>query len=210
MTEEPAAMDAASDALSTVEFTVNQSVAAFSVRMQTYVAQNPNHELGLNYRWLAVGAYVIDDARPPRILLIQRAESDSMPGRWEVPGGSVDDEDATVLHGVARELFEEAGLRATEIGPRIGDDHVFMTRSGKLVCKFGFLVETKKGSDGKMHVKLDPNEHQNNLWVTEEEIRAYKTANVDLEFTNETQRQSILLAFESRKSLHRHAELQEV
>ncbi len=47
-----------------------------------------------------------------RILLLQRAPTDSMPLRWEIPGGACDLEDESLLHAAARELREEAGLRA--------------------------------------------------------------------------------------------------
>jgi 8-oxo-dGTP pyrophosphatase MutT (NUDIX family) len=43
-------------------------------------------------------------------LLVQRAPHDSMPLKCEVPGGAVDLENDTILHGAARELWEEAEL----------------------------------------------------------------------------------------------------
>ena len=43
-----------------------------------------------------------------------------MSNRWEVPGGAVDLEDETILHGVAREAWEESGLKVTAIGPQVG------------------------------------------------------------------------------------------
>jgi 8-oxo-dGTP pyrophosphatase MutT (NUDIX family) len=50
-----------------------------------------------------------------RLLLMQRAASDSLPLLWEVPGGALDPEDPTVLHGAARELWEEAGLATKKV-----------------------------------------------------------------------------------------------
>lgn len=52
-----------------------------------------------------------DDA----ILLLRRSASDTMPLRWEIPGGTVDTQDPSLLHGLTRELYEEAGLRATKV-----------------------------------------------------------------------------------------------
>ncbi|KAK0717544.1 NUDIX hydrolase domain-like protein [Lasiosphaeria miniovina] len=64
-----------------------------------------------------------DSPRPksetPRVLLVQRAAHDTMPLRWETPGGGCDDDDTSILHSCARELFEEAGLRATAVGPLV-------------------------------------------------------------------------------------------
>lgn len=64
-----------------------------------------------------------DSPRPksktPRVLLVQRAAHDSMPLRWETPGGGCDDDDTSILHSCARELFEESGLRATTVGPLV-------------------------------------------------------------------------------------------
>ena len=194
-------MSALDGSIPNFEFTIDPTIASFSIPVQTYLTEHRNEKLGQKYYFLAASAYVIDSSTPPRILLIQRATSDSMPGRWEVPGGACDDEDATVLHSVARELWEEAGLIATKIGPEIGDGHVVLTRSGRMVCKFGFLVEPQKVDAGALHVKLDPREHQNHVWATEEEVRAYRAGGTALEFTHEEQKQAILRAFEIGRRL---------
>ena len=47
----------------------------------------------------------------------------------------------------------------------------FVTRSGKQICKFNFLVEVEKSADGRLEVKLDPSEHQRYVWASEEEVR---------------------------------------
>jgi 8-oxo-dGTP pyrophosphatase MutT (NUDIX family) len=39
-----------------------------------------------------------------------------MPGRQEIPGGGVDDDDESILHAVERELWEEAALTAFSMG----------------------------------------------------------------------------------------------
>ncbi|KXJ87938.1 hypothetical protein Micbo1qcDRAFT_215248 [Microdochium bolleyi] len=152
---------------------------------------------------------------PPRVLLVQRAPHDSMPLKWEVPGGGCDEDDPSILHSCARELLEEAGLRATAVGPLIrcpassaarkeeknktttttfsdaagpreGEgwepawgEHMggqfFFSRSGKLVCKFQFVVEVERRTptgSGAPEVRLDPNEHFAYVWATEAEVRA--------------------------------------
>ena len=162
---------------------------------------------------------------PPRVLLIQRAESESMRLLWETPGGGCDDDDPTVLHSCVRELHEESGLEATSVGPlvrcpdaptvvmnnleqtgayqnqpprsgyRMGG-HFFYTRRGRLVCKFYFVVETAATSGTVL--KLDPKEHASYVWATEEEVRNGQTAGeqeVRLDFTTEEQRHVVLEAF---------------
>ena len=68
-----------------------------------------------------------------------------MPNRWEVLGGGCGDEDESILHGVARELWEEAGFKATCINALVGDPHFFIGRSGKRICKFHFMAQAETG-----------------------------------------------------------------
>jgi 8-oxo-dGTP pyrophosphatase MutT (NUDIX family) len=44
-----------------------------------------------------------------RVLLVRRAAWDTLPGRWELPGGKVD-RGEPVLEALAREVGEETGL----------------------------------------------------------------------------------------------------
>ncbi len=146
----------------------------------------------------SAGAGARHATTPPRVLLVQRAAHDSTPLRWETPGGGCDDDDASVLHSCARELFEEAGLHATTLGPvvRVGSvsdspegggrggasaeeqghewrgamgAQFFRTRRGKLVCKFYFVAGVPEERTGE--VVVDPKEHAGYVWATEEEVR---------------------------------------
>ncbi|KAH7311429.1 NUDIX hydrolase domain-like protein [Stachybotrys elegans] len=140
-------------------------------------------------------------ATPPRVLLVQRAAHDSMPLRWETPGGGCDDDDVSILHSCARELFEEAGLQPITLGPlvRVGSvsdalgGQFFHTRRGKLVCKFYFVagVPQERTAD----VVVDPEEHAGYVWATEHEVRHKKVRGLDLEFTTQAQWEVILTAF---------------
>jgi 8-oxo-dGTP pyrophosphatase MutT (NUDIX family) len=47
------------------------------------------------------------------VLLVRRAAWDSLPGRWELPGGKID-RGERVLQGLAREVEEETGLMLTD------------------------------------------------------------------------------------------------
>ncbi|KAH8653708.1 NUDIX hydrolase domain-like protein [Xylariales sp. PMI_506] len=138
----------------------------------------------------------------PRLLLIQRAPHDSMPLCWEIPGGAVDDEDETVLHGAARELREEAGLRAARMVAELGPLTAFRTRSGLRVVRASFLVEVEAEAGGlEGMVKLDPNEHTAYVWVTEAEARAKKIGDLELVYTSQDQEDVIFKAFSAWKDI---------
>lgn len=44
-----------------------------------------------------------------KLLIVRRAQHDSMPGYWELPGGSLG-VDESILQGVTREVLEEVGV----------------------------------------------------------------------------------------------------
>jgi len=100
---------------------------------------------------------------------------------------------------VARELWEEAALTAVSIGPLVGSPQRFTSRKGKEVCKFNFLVGTESATSGKegkgMDVKLDPKEHQNFVWASEEEVKAGKVGELEIEFTMKDLEATVLEAF---------------
>jgi 8-oxo-dGTP pyrophosphatase MutT (NUDIX family) len=181
-------------------FTAHPSTSSFAVPCETYLSTHPDEKF--KYKFIATGALVFDTSTPERILLIQRTAHDSMPSLWEIPGGGCDKEDPSILHGAVRELWEEAGLTAASIGPQVGDGYFFISRGGKLVCKFNFLVDAEKGAGGKLDVKLDPSEHQNYVWATEEEVKVRKVGDVELKFTTREQEAVVLEAFKARGEMN--------
>jgi hypothetical protein len=50
-----------------------------------------------------------------------------------------------------------------------------------------------------MDVKLDPKEHQSFVWASEEEARARKVGNLEIEFTMKDLEETVLEAFSIRK-----------
>ena len=202
-----------------IPFRVHPSVQDFLLSPTAYISRHFTREIPHHHHptFLATGAIVFDRASPPRVLLVQRAPSDSMPLLWETPGGGCDDGDTSILHACVRELKEEAGLDATSIGPFVrcpaakGSDsesgtewaekfgcHCFFSRKGKLIYKFSFMVEVRQ----PVEVVLDPAEHVAYLWATEEEVRNNEMKSedgkevIDLKFTIEEQRKVVLEAFE--------------
>ncbi|KAL4806808.1 NUDIX hydrolase domain-like protein [Aspergillus unguis] len=127
-----------------------------------------------------------------RILLLQRSFEDSYGGAWEGPGGSCDPEDESLLDGVAREVLEESGLhvsRFVELAEKREWAKVWPSRVDQVV-KYTFIVEVhearsalkeEKDEDGlpadknerkwEETVKLDPAEHRDFAWATEDEVR---------------------------------------
>ncbi|KAH6839416.1 hypothetical protein B0I37DRAFT_332097 [Chaetomium sp. MPI-CAGE-AT-0009] len=145
-------------------FTHQPAVSNLNITPRAFVSAQPLISS------VATGALVFSKATAEdRVLLIQRAASDSMPLLWEVPGGACDWEDESVLHGLARELWEETGLRLRNVVRRVGKDDGFLTRAGLAVAKVTFEVEVETpkptesegGSEKEAvpEVSLDPNEH---------------------------------------------------
>lgn len=224
-------------------FTSHPSAQAFKLSPRDFLSRHfdvSNKTRPPVPKFLATGAIVFDHKpvpttldgshpvsdHPPRVLLIQRAGHDSMPLKWETPGGGCDDEDPSILYACARELKEEAGLDAVSVGPvvpctststtrisnggpengqpewgeRMGGQF-FLTRRGNLVCKFYFVVEVSQDCVSK--VAMDPNEHAAFVWATEDEVRKKKMDGEDgiqLDFTTRDQYEVILEAFKMWKS----------
>ncbi|KAL6835586.1 NUDIX hydrolase domain-like protein [Trichoderma sp. SZMC 28015] len=181
-----------------LQFTVHPSAAPFRVSQQAYLAAHPDPR----YTYIATGSLVFDTSNKscPRLLLLQRATHDSMPNKWEVPGGGCDDDDESILYAAARELWEEAGLKAVHLGAPVGRPYFLQSRSGKKVCKFVFPVQAETNSEGRMDVTLDPREHQSFTWASEEEVKAKRIKDTELEFTHKDLECIVLAAFSQFKT----------
>ena len=86
----------------------------------------------------------------PRLLLVQRAETDSYPGHWELPGGSWDVSDKVLQDSVARELREETGLLLISVVGQVLPCETFQTGWGqrrKSWANLAFVVEVGLGED---------------------------------------------------------------
>lgn len=201
-------------------YEIDGSVQSFNVPISQHIASQAGS--GPRYNLVANGAIVIvtparesqsmndgPSVAEPRakVLLLQRCHSDSMPTKWEIPGGGCDDDDPSILYSVARELWEEADLRATRIGPVVGDIDVFRVRRG-LVGKFCFLVHVEPAETGEAYplVAIDPNEHMAHLWATEDEVRDGRATvdqdtHIQIEFTTDALRNIVLNAFHTKRDL---------
>ncbi|GME34409.1 putative nudix domain protein [Neofusicoccum parvum] len=185
-------------------FTSPDQLAHFSVSGQAYLQRHPQ------YQALAVGALVF---HADRLLLVQRSTTErAFPNVWEVPGGSVDPEDETILHAVARELLEETGLNVIAVTRQVGSGVEFRTGTAtwlKVVFEVavaeddGGLRAKKEGSSAKtaeaIPIQLDPIEHQNYLWVEEADVRRGEASGTRLEFMTADQRALMLEGFRLRR-----------
>lgn len=108
---------------------------------------------------IVVGAAVVDGGR---LLVAQRAEPPDMRGRWELPGGSVEDGESEV-DAVVRELREELSY-AVVVEGRLGPDVPVTGRTGEsLVLRFYRC----RPADGAQPVVL---EHLALRWVAADEL----------------------------------------
>ncbi|KAL7916866.1 NUDIX hydrolase domain-like protein [Trichoderma velutinum] len=175
------------------QFTVHPNATPFTVSQQAYLAAHPDPR----YNCIATSAVVFDISNRscPRLLLLQRSANDTAPNKWEVPGGGCEDDDESILHAAARELWEEAGLKAVHLGAPVTGPHFFSSKSGKKVCQFVFPVQAETNNEGRMDVTLDPNEHQRFVWASEEEVKAKRVQDIELEFTAKDIECTVLAAF---------------
>lgn len=178
-------------------FSIDDSLVAWDMPVKEWLAENQKDN---QYDGLATGNVVFNP--DGKVLLIQRADHDSLPNKWEFPGGAADDNDPSILHASARELFEESGLIAKRFshivteGPEKEPGEIFRNRARtKVFIRFTFHVEVEDCED----VKLDPNEHQDFVWATEEEIRRQKIGDRQLSITRWTVQALFLEAFRLRK-----------
>lgn len=192
------------------DFTTEPSLSSYNILNHDYLSKL-NETSTPKLEFLATGAVIFSAhhpaGQPDRVLLVQRASHDSMPNKWEIPGGAVDDNE-TVLGGVVREVWEESGLQVRRFTAIVGSGEglaagaVFQTRRGRFIFKLTFVVEVEDTSA----VALDPDEHQDYVWATEEECRAKlvdRSAEgkgpAELVFTTPEQEWAIMKAFETRR-----------
>ncbi|KID85833.1 NUDIX domain protein [Metarhizium guizhouense ARSEF 977] len=156
-------------------FQVHADAATYNVTIADYLQNNPTIQN------VCVGAVIRSGNR---VLLIRRAERDFAGLMWEVPGGACEsDKDKTILHSVEREVWEETGLHVRRVR-RLVDHQEFQdiagTAKGKYTWRkltFGVDVREGYGLDAPQTrkaideaIKMDPNEHCDWGWATEENV----------------------------------------
>lgn len=161
-------------------YTLASHLQYFNTPLAEFTAARPEFES------FGVGGYIFshDESATPRVLLLQRALTDSMPGCWECPGGSYEPGiDGTLLDAVAREVLEETGLHVSRVVELVAVDtwtHTRRNGSKFRIAKYSFIVEvyesvrqsdTQPVCSEDMPVQLMASEHQAFDWATEEDVR---------------------------------------
>ncbi|CRG86575.1 hypothetical protein PISL3812_03585 [Talaromyces islandicus] len=110
----------------------------------------------------------------PLMLIMQRAASDSHGGRFDFPGGSAEPTDASLLDGVAREVFEETGFHVSHFREFVRMDNwakVYPDKGLVRSAKFSFVVDVHEKTRGwEDSVLLAETEHSRWTWATRDEI----------------------------------------
>ena len=141
---------------------------------------------------------------PARLLLLQRTSTDTTsPDLWEVPWGNSSSADRTILHSVQRVMFETTRLHLKCILKQIGSGEESVS-SERVTIQLSFEMEIKERVNrglgilsnalSDIIVEVDANEHQDSVWVTEEDIE-----NDILQLAVPQQKDVILQAFRLRQ-----------
>ncbi|KAK7921375.1 hypothetical protein PG985_009397 [Apiospora marii] len=152
-----------------------------------------------------------------QILLVQRSRHDYGGLCWEIPGGSCDPHDTSILDAAARELFEESGLRARRFVAVVDQQRHEWVDRGEVWRKLTFIVEAEADGDDDvefsgeerdeveesngrrsppLRVRLDPEEHEDFVWASREDLVAGGVGERTFTWIQDEQRQVILRAFD--------------
>lgn len=161
--------------------------------LHTY-ATPPAAHFAIPISHLVASAVVIHSKH---VLLLQRAAHSYQALLWELPGGRCEPGDENVMYSAARELWEESGLRAAGVRDVVGMYE--WLDCGEVWKKVTFLMDVESGrggGEGKLPVvKLDPNEQAGYVWATEEDVVANKCGDIELRWTSDEQKTTVLDAF---------------
>jgi 8-oxo-dGTP pyrophosphatase MutT (NUDIX family) len=157
---------------SRVQFHIPLSLQHLSVPLYTFLQENPHVDR------LAVGGLIFCDKSSakysPRLLLLQRASFGcSFPYAWEIPGGTCEYTDETILHSLVREVYEATGLRVTRFVAQVGSMD-YLVLKGVRWAKICFSIEVKAtmGRDemGDIAVRIDGMEHRDYRWAVSSDV----------------------------------------
>lgn len=162
------------------------SLSEYAVSANEFLRQHSE------YHVLCTGIAVFD--KGGKLLLVRRSPSEkAFPNFWEVPGGKVDDTDESILHAAARELKEEAGLQATRVLSKVAQ---FTFEDGRrerpvIWLKLIFAMEVESTEN----IILDPVEHSEFLWASEEEVMKEAAGDIQLSYVSPPNKDIKLEAF---------------
>jgi 8-oxo-dGTP pyrophosphatase MutT (NUDIX family)/phage portal protein BeeE len=111
-----------------------------------------------------------DDKGVSRFLMVQRGTGISDPGKWQFPGGAIDQHE-TPANGAAREVVEELGFKQDALlAARVHGYHENKIPSGWKYTSFAADVDTQMQADlSTHHARLETADAK---WMTLDEIDA--------------------------------------
>lgn len=115
---------------------------------------------------LVVGAAVLKDGR---CLVCRRGPAMSVAGRWELPGGKIE-EGESAEEALVREIAEELGIEI-EVGRHLG--HGEATIDGRRIRLDAYLAVWRSGP-------LELREHDRYLWCTASDLDVLAWAPADV------------------------------
>lgn len=118
--------------------------------------------------------------RDSKILIAQRAKKDALYGKWEFPGGKLE-ENETEQECLARELFEELGIHA-QIGAYLCSS--FFEHRGAMWEMRTYFVPSFTGASGRSSTgaktdEIELREHQEIRWVAIQDLPSYDMPDPD-------------------------------
>ena len=128
-----------------------------------------NHVYGL-----AVRVLLID--QDGKILILKRStDSKTNPGKWELPGGKVN-QDESFDHALIREVYEETNLK-------IALEHVVGASEQNLhIIRAVHIIMSGKIIEGELNLS---NEHEGYAWVWMENLKDYELADWLQDYVNQ-------------------------
>jgi len=129
-----------------------------------------NHVYGLAVR-------VILTDQDSKILILKRStDSKTNPGKWELPGGKVNQEES-FDHALIREVYEETNLK-------IALEHVVGASEQNLhIIRAVHIIMSGKIIEGELNLS---SEHEGYAWVTIETLSDYELADWLQDYVNQS------------------------
>ncbi|KAL5428204.1 hypothetical protein PMIN04_000883 [Paraphaeosphaeria minitans] len=189
-------------------FDYDPSLQKYKVTEKEYLEQNPDVNA------VCTGIVVFNEKG--ELLLVKRASSETaFPDFWvrsspstkvpqmlrdipgEIPGGKVDEPDESLLHAAVRELKEETGLEAVRIVRQTTHMTFEIPRTqGRIERWMKLIFEVKVK---QLDIVLDPKEHDDYLFATEQQIEDESIGDVHLKYISPDNKWVKLEAFKRRR-----------
>ncbi|KAL8737683.1 MAG: hypothetical protein Q9181_001443 [Wetmoreana brouardii] len=205
---------------------IPHSLQHYAIPLPHFLATNPEYDRLVCSAFIftpPLSTHTTSHQFPSCLLLLQRTAHDThYPSKWEVPGGSAKEDDPTILHSLAREVFEETGLRLTRLLRQVGEGMKWTTEekddaTGNIKeykwLKLSFHIEVAEIAKPQLIVdaasfyeylssiplQLDPEEHEYSTWASEDDIGEFVengTVGEGPDIVSKEQAERMLMAFE--------------